>query len=188
MPDTSATITGLQPQGEARRSHNRFTALFAALALLFGVLAMAPSAKAELFSMPMHGNWCGPGTPANPVEASFPPIDPLDAACYRHDMCYAVQGNGDCGCDIALMTELKRLPHPTPALRDKARAMYDAIGLMPCTNPIGTAYKQRCVWGDLAFDAVTGRAAPWEMPLRFGRLGLDTMENKLYRNNWWGGW
>lgn len=136
---------------------------------------------AGMMSMPMHGNWCGPNHPANGFEASYPPIDPLDEACRRHDVCYAARGFGNCGCDIALMNTLKGMPYPNPWIEEKARSMYDAVGLMPCSDPVGTAYKQSCVWSDLARDTVTGRRAPWQMPLRFGKLGLTVLENKLRR-------
>jgi len=33
----------------------------------------------------------------------------------------------------------------------------------------------------LARDVVSGRQSPWRMPLRFGKLGLTVMENKLKR-------
>ena len=164
-----------------------WTKFFALAAVFMVVMATATPSHATLMSMPMHGNWCGPGTPGNGVEATYPPIDPLDQACYQHDTCYNLQGNGDCGCDIQFMNHLKSIRYPSKYLEDKARAMYDAIGLIPCTNPMGSAYKQRCVWGDLAWDAMSGRRAPWEMPLRFGRLGLDVMENKFRRGDWWNG-
>lgn len=157
------------------------------LLAVFAMSALTPTpADATGFqsfspSMPMHGNWCGPNHPSNPLEASYPPIDPLDEACRQHDVCIAAKGTGDCGCDIAFMNTLKRMPYPTPGLEEKARALYDAIGLTPCSNPFGMAYKQRCVWGDLAADTVTGRRTPWQMPLRFGKLGLTVLENKLNR-------
>lgn len=160
---------------------------FAVIVALLTVLG--PNvASAGMMSMPMHGNWCGPGTPNNPIEAQFAPIDPLDQACYQHDSCINLSGVGNCGCDIQFMNNLKAIRYPNADLEDKGRAMYDAIGLMPCSNPIGYAYKQRCVWGNLALDTISGRRAPWEMPLRFGRLGLDTMENKLRRGNMLSGW
>lgn len=145
------------------------------------VLIPTPADAVGPMSMPMHGNWCGPNHPSNPWEASYQPIDPLDEACRIHDVCIAAKGTGDCGCDITFMNTLKQTRYPHPALQEKARAMYDAIGMMPCANPIGTAYKQRCVWGDLATDMVTGRQAPWQMPLRLGKLGMTVLENKLNR-------
>lgn len=48
----------------------------------------------------VHGNWCGPNwtggykkpwdelTPAEQQHAA-PPVDPVDAACMKHDKCYA---------------------------------------------------------------------------------------------------
>lgn|GEM_PF-1278717 len=151
----------------------------AALAGVFLTFAVAEAAG--MMSFPMHGNWCGPNHPNNAMEASYPPVDPLDEACMRHDICYVVQGEMDCGCDIALMNNLKSIRYPNPVIEEKARTIYDAIGLMPCSNPMGMAYKQSCVWRDMAQDMVSGRQAPWNMPLRFGKLGLTVMENKLRR-------
>ncbi|GAB6051519.1 hypothetical protein JCM17960_03390 [Magnetospira thiophila] len=137
-------------------------------------------------SLPMHGNWCGPGHPKNAWRASLPPVDSLDAACQRHDLCYIQRGELDCGCDIAFMNELRNTPYFFGDQRIKARAMYDALAMMPCDDPAGMAYKQSCVWRDLFSDMVSGRAAPWEMPLRWMYLGDKTMENKSWLDRW--GW
>ncbi|CCQ74851.1 hypothetical protein [Magnetospira sp. QH-2] len=159
------------------------------LLLLAGVLLFALPAQAVSMggmTMPMHGNWCGPGHPKNALRASLPPIDALDDACRRHDYCYIQQGEMDCGCDIAFMNELRNMRYPFNDQRIKARAMYDAIAMMPCDNPMGMAYKQSCVWGDLMKDMMTGRAGPWEMPLRWMYLGDKTMDNKDWLDRW--GW
>lgn len=153
-------------------------ALFAAAAAAVSV----PAARAgDLFSIPMHGNWCGPNHPSNALEASYPPIDPLDDACRAHDVCYAARGYGSCRCDLAFMATLRRMPYPNPMVEEKARAIYDAVGLMPCDDPVSSVYKQERVWSDLASDAASGRRAPWELPMRFAKLGLTVMENKLRR-------
>ena len=160
------------------------TALIVAIGIMSVMNADATAAGTRMMSMPMHGNWCGPNHPSNALEATLPPIDALDNACRIHDICYASRGAGSCGCDIQLMNNLKRSFYPAPWLREKARAMYDAIGLMPCTDPMGMAYKQSCVWSDLARDTVSGRNPPWQMPLRFGKLGMSVMENKMRRGDW----
>ena len=72
----------------------------------------------------VHGNWCGPDwtggykkewnqlTPAEQQNAA-PPVDPVDAACMRHDKCYgACRNKYPCGaadrsrcfadCDLTL--------------------------------------------------------------------------------------
>lgn len=55
-------------------------------------------------SMPIHGNWCGPGYP-KPGE-NPEPIDSADAACMRHDHCYEEKGYFDCSCDQRLVEEI----------------------------------------------------------------------------------
>ena len=131
------------------------------LALLTS-LAFVNEAKADP-ALLMWGNWCGPGN----VSDGAPPLDPLDAACMRHDMCYTVQGTGDCGCDIAFMNELKRMAYPSDNAYVSARAMYDAIAMTPCDDPMGWAYKQSCMWKDMADDMMSGRSMPFEVPMRW---------------------
>ena len=163
------------------KTSTRWVFILMAVAAL-GTLLPA-RADAGPMSLPLHGNWCGPDYPSNAREASFPPIDPLDAACYQHDACYAARNTGDCGCDLAFMSTLRQMRYPTPGLEEKGRAMYDAIGLSPCDNPFGMASKQRHVWSDMAWDTVTGRKAPWALPERLGKLGMAAMENKI-RHGW----
>ena len=55
----------------------------------------------------VYGNWCGPDHPkysSNPPD----PIDKLDAACMKHDICYTQKGNLSCECDKTLNEELKQ--------------------------------------------------------------------------------
>lgn len=153
-----------------------------AAAILVAALLMPGTASAG--GLPMHGNWCGPSHPDTFWEARLKPVDAMDAACYRHDMCYITQGIGDCGCDIRFMSELRRMAYPNPSLRAIGRAMYDAIAMVPCDDPMGWAYKQACVWRDLADDFITGEAMPWEMPLRWMYLGDRTLANKRWREGW----
>lgn len=157
---------------------------FVWILFVLAVAAAAPVSVAHAqggLSIPMHGNWCGPNHPSNPVEASFQPIDPLDEACRQHDLCVAARGYGSCGCDIGFMETLRRMVYPNPMIEEKARAIYDAIGLMPCADPIGSAQKQERVWGEMVDDVVSGRCAPWDMPMRLAKLGMTVMETKLRR-------
>ncbi|MCB2101474.1 MAG: hypothetical protein KDE22_11425, partial [Rhodobacterales bacterium] len=44
------------------------------------------------------------------ARGSFPPpVDPFDAACMRHDLCYEQNGRFDSQCDRALVMELRWL-------------------------------------------------------------------------------
>ena len=65
-------------------------------------LAGAGQPSAEGLSLPVYGNWCGPG------HGSGTPIDAIDAACKRHDQCYDRKGYFDCQCDAKLISELDR--------------------------------------------------------------------------------
>lgn len=54
---------------------------------------------------PVHGNWCGPGTP---TPGTDPPVtDELDAACRAHDKCYAKYGYYSCRCDVQLVESIR---------------------------------------------------------------------------------
>ena len=133
-----------------------------AIAMFAIVVSVVHSATADMPGVRMHGVWCGPGN--NPPLA---PIDPLDGACYRHDMCYVMNGTGACGCDIAFMRELRAMAYPNAEVEVRARAMYDALAMMPCDHPGGWAVKQSLMWSDIAADAVNGRATPFEVPARW---------------------
>lgn len=150
------------------------------------IAAFAGSAQAQTMSMamPMHGNWCGPGHPSNGFRASLRPIDPLDAACMEHDLCYIRAGAMNCGCDVQLMNRLKATRYPNGHLYTVARAMYDALGMSPCSDPMGMAYKQSCVWRDYAADVASGRSSPLDMPMRWMYLGAQTLSNKSRLDGW----
>ena len=68
---------------------------------------LSNAAKAFVLSVPIYGNWCGPGYPsgrrqyANCDSNSSPPaIDELDSCCCKHDQCYDV--NNCSGVRLAL--------------------------------------------------------------------------------------
>ncbi len=135
---------------------------------LFALALMWPlSATAQ--SVAVYGNWCGPNYPSNPALAS-PPIDALDAACMRHDICTANRGRFNCGCDLVFMTELRSTRWQTPALQSQARGIYDAIAVIPCTDPVGTAQKQSLFMQDAMTDVFNGGAAPLDIMERWQRM------------------
>jgi hypothetical protein len=138
----------------------------------------------QSMSMPMHGNWCGPGHPSNGFRASLAPIDPVDGACREHDLCYIAAGPLNCSCDIQLMGRLRHLRYPNQHLWTVGRAMYDALGMSPCTSPQGMAFKQSRVWSDFKDDVTSGRATPFDLPMRMMYLGLSTLRNKSLMNDW----
>ena len=148
------------------------------LAILLLLLApLAAHAKGPAF--PLHGHWCGLGQSGGPLAAA--PIDPLDAACMRHDICTAQRGRLDCGCDIGFMRELRDTRWPNPGIADKARAIHDSIAVMPCSSPAGMAWKAACLSGDLARDTVTGREMPMDVLRRWARVGTTGLSNSYWQ-------
>jgi hypothetical protein len=108
---------------------------------------------------PVYGNWCGPNHPVNMSRAGGP-VDALDASCRRHDYCIAAQGDYDCGCDISFLQELRNTAWQNPMIQQNARAIYDALALMPCNSADGTSYKQTMFAVDLFYDVMSGNSAP----------------------------
>ena len=139
----------------------------AQLAMATGMLAQSTGGSA----VPIYGNWCGPNYPADPTRAG-PPVDPLDAACLRHDICVATRGSFDCGCDVGLLRELRATPWPNPVIQSNARAIYDAIALAPCSAPDGMALKQSMFSADLMTDMMSGQGTPMDVVDRWRRLML----------------
>lgn len=59
-----------------------------------------PMATAQ-FSLPVWGNWCGPG------HGGGEPVDVLDSLCRTHDECYGTRGYFACSCDQALINDIR---------------------------------------------------------------------------------
>lgn len=133
------------------------------------ILVLASPAAAQAPALPVHGNWCGPGWGAGPA------LDALDAACRRHDFCVSYQGSQNCGCDLGFMQELRRGPFPNPAMADKARAIYEAIALVPCTDPAGQATKTEMLMSDWMNGVMYGAEAPWAVLERLGKLAATAI-------------
>lgn len=62
----------------------------------------ATAAGAEA-SLPIYGNWCGPG------HGGGPTVDAVDAACKQHDECYDRRGYFDCDCNRTLLNQIDGL-------------------------------------------------------------------------------
>lgn len=144
------------------------------LALTLALLTCSAS-PALSQSIPVHGNYCGLGHSGS--NATLQPTDQLDAACARHDYCVGIQGRFSCGCDIGFMQELRTMRWPNPGIQTKARAIYDSIGMLPCSDPRGMAVKTEMVMGDLTREVFSGNEAPskalWEILRRWRYLGRD---------------
>ncbi len=137
------------------------------------LILLASPALAQ--SIPVHGNYCGIGHSGGPN--ALPPTDQLDAACARHDACVGYQGRFSCGCDIGFMQELRATRWANPGLQVKARAVYDSIGVLPCSDPNGMAFKSEMVMSDWSRGVLSGTEAPWEILRRWGYLGRDGMQD-----------
>ena len=148
--------------------------------LLLALLSATPS-LASGPAFPLHGNWCGIGHSGGPFAAA--PVDPLDAACMRHDICKADRGQLDCGCDLGFMDELRAQRWPDPVLADKAHAIYESIAVMPCSSPMGMAYKAACLASDVTRGAVTGREMPTEILRRWAKVG-STGLSRAHWSRW----
>ncbi len=135
--------------------------LFGFFLWVAGTGLVAAQSNLQIFA-PVYGNWCGPNHPVDMSRAG-PPVDVLDAACMRHDYCVAAQGEYDCGCDISFLQELRGTRWQNPMIQRNARAIYDAIALVPCDAPDGMTYKQTMFAVDLFYDVVSGNAMPMDV-------------------------
>ena len=55
--------------------------------------------------MPTYGNWCGANHPEN-IEEAEDPVNELDRACQKHDLCYLQKGYLSCECDKVFNDEV----------------------------------------------------------------------------------
>ncbi|THJ66485.1 hypothetical protein E8P82_08480 [Arthrobacter echini] len=53
-------------------------------------------------SLPLWGNWCGPG------HGGGSAVDVLDSICRTHDKCYGSRGYFACSCDRAIVKDIQR--------------------------------------------------------------------------------
>ena len=137
------------------------------LAVLAFLLALGGPASAQL-ALPVHGNWCGPGHGAGPA------LDPLDAACLRHDLCIRAAGAPfSCACDLTFMDELRRFPWPNLVLQQRARGVFEAITMIPCDEPGGQAMKMEWAARDWMEAVMSGREPPTATLERFMRMMIE---------------
>ena len=72
--------------------------------------------------MLIHSNYCGPGNNTSPLL----PIDALDAACARHDVCTPNGGMPSLACNVRLELEANATARD-PRQSDDLRAMADFV-------------------------------------------------------------
>lgn len=95
---------------EARARRDGIAAHYLELGRMFNDYAGSANGGAPLpqpgyqvkVSLPVYGNWCGPG------HGGGTPIDALDQACMHHDKCYQARGYFRCSCDQQLIDEINR--------------------------------------------------------------------------------
>lgn len=114
-------------------------------------------------SIPVHGNWCGPG------HGGGPAIDAIDAVCRTHDQCYGNHGYSDCRCDRNLITSMPRAIARTSSAAAKAKgaAIMTFFSVFPClchhrvcTPRLTTCHKR--VWGvRVPYPCFRGRSCRW---------------------------
>jgi len=97
-----------------------FTKIAAVIICSFiaGCTSKPPSYKTDTKKeggMPLHGNFCGNNVPTIEEEdmakridilKSIEPIDEIDAACKRHDICYAEKGYFNDECDDGIYEDM----------------------------------------------------------------------------------
>lgn len=54
-----------------------------------------------MLSVPIWGNWCGPG------HGGGNAVDVLDSICQTHDYCYAARGYFACSCDRQIVLDIR---------------------------------------------------------------------------------
>ncbi|APT32322.1 hypothetical protein MCBMB27_03031 [Methylobacterium phyllosphaerae] len=111
--------------------------------LAFGLAACAVTVRAQEIIPPgptgrgailIYGNFCGPGNRG----PGFRPIDALDQACARHDICSADPMSGtltSCACNRRLTVEagvVARDPRAPAHTREAARFISDFSAALPC--------------------------------------------------------
>lgn len=90
-------------------------------------------------SIPVHGNWCGPG------HGGGPPKDALDQACMHHDKCYDDKGYFNCECDGDLVSRIDRAlleGRIPPRLKPKALLIRQYFANSPCARYVTIGGRQ----------------------------------------------
>ncbi len=108
------------------------SATIAASLILASCIALPALAQPAAMGGPkvlIHGNYCGPGN-----NAPLPPIDALDAACARHDLCTPSRGLPSQACNLRLQREaemVSRDPRQPQDLRALAGFIAATASLIP---------------------------------------------------------
>lgn len=85
---------------------------------------------------PKYGNWCGPDHPKD-IHNANAPVDSLDSACKRHDLCYETKGYLNCECDKKLNQEIVQGIKQKQYQRAEAvfaRSIHNYFRASPCSG------------------------------------------------------
>lgn len=91
-------------------------------------------------SIPIWGNWCGPG------YGSGPPIDLLDYGCRDHDRCYGDRGYHKCSCDDDMLKYIIDNKDRMTGGQKQAANAIEAWLRIKLNNPGETGGNLSCVW------------------------------------------
>lgn len=102
--------------------------------VLLSLVAFAPGVHAysgpdvEL-SLPIYGNWCGPGHGGRSYNNPYP-VDVLDTGCMNHDLCYIQNGYFNSACDKTLLQYIKDNKYQMKGVeKDYANLVYATFAL-----------------------------------------------------------
>ncbi|QNT69530.1 hypothetical protein [Defluviicoccus vanus] len=100
-----------------------------ALGFFSFILFVSACSLVNNISIPTHGNFCGPNHPnvntgsqlKDLIELiQIPPSDDLDAACQRHDICYAINYYFSTECDVWFLGDVNNLQFSTLSQEQKS--------------------------------------------------------------------
>ena len=125
-------------------------------------------------SIPIYGNWCGPG------HGGGPAIDAVDAVCRAHDRCYGSRGYFNCRCDREglrnMPSAIARTPNPRAAAGGAAFIAWFSQAPCSCRRrvcyPSGIRWCTRRVWGRRVRYPCGTRTACRTITVPGGRGGL----------------
>jgi hypothetical protein len=100
--------------------------LVAFMATLVVTTPVSDTEKVPEVEFQVHGRWCGPGRPTEEERSSgmdLSPVDLLDSACRKHDLCYEAHGGEPaCRCNEEFIWRVKNLQYNVPDLPEDALA------------------------------------------------------------------
>ncbi len=121
--------------------------LFLVFLVVLGGCASSPTATSQGIKeqgIPIHGEFCGPNIPTLKVTDKksqlielrrITPIDGIDEACKRHDICYVERGYFNETCDKALIDSMRSLLQSKTSDTSCLALSYAIIDYFRLSNP-----------------------------------------------------